>query len=250
MAHDGDGVLEHRAASMRVWDADPVSERERSLGLSKPLGGQGEADTLRRRRTRAGPGLWRRTLSRGASGAHRLRVRRPRRQIHSDTEANRNNAPIPGCGRGSDWIRGVERGTGTLGCSTFWQVRLRALTRIRLASAQACEARGSLAVSTPSLRESVNYCGQVTNSPPASVGSCLGWRPSKADAQRRIGSGSTYAGNRREVPSAPAKTGHRGPAGQSSRGRTSWAKRSIASSALSSFSGTKSSVKCSTPISM
>ena len=107
------------------------------------------------------PGLWRRTLSRGASGAHRLRVRRPRRQIHSDTEANRNNAPIPGCGRGSDWIRGVERGTGALGCSTFWQVRLRALTRIRLASAQACEARGSLAVSTPSLRESVNYCARL-----------------------------------------------------------------------------------------
>ena len=38
--------------------------------------------------------------------------------------------------------------------------------------------------------------------------------------------------------------------GQSSSGRTSWAKRSIASSALSTFSGTKSSVKCSAPISM
>ena len=37
---------------------------------------------------------------------------------------------------------------------------------------------------------------------------------------------------------------------QSSLGRTSWAKRSIASSATSSFSGTKSRVKCSAPTSM
>ena len=40
------------------------------------------------------------------------------------------------------------------------------------------------------------------------------------------------------------------PADHSSFGRTSWAKRSITSSALSTFSGTKSSVKCSAPTSM
>ena len=54
---------------------------------------------------------------------------------------------------------------------------------------------------------------------------------------------------RSDLP-VPVTLGSRGPPGQSSFGRTSWAKRSITSSALSAFSGTKSSVKCSAPISM
>ena len=51
-------------------------------------------------------------------------------------------SPAHGCGRGSAYIRRVEHGIAVLGCSTYCQVRLRALTRVRLANA---------AISAPSL---------------------------------------------------------------------------------------------------
>ena len=61
----------------------------------------------------------------------------------------------------------------------------------------------------------------------------------------RRGDGAAAAG--RVTASRPGW--RRGPGGQSSRGRTSWAKRSIASSATSTFSGTKSRMKCPAPTS-
>ena len=60
----------------------------------------------------------------------------------------------------------------------------------------------------------------------------------------RLRAASRSAGRRRGDRARPR------PTDQSSRGRTSWAKRSITSSATSTFSGTKSNVRCSAPISM
>ena len=121
----------------------------------------------------SGPHLWRcraETMRFGASDCCRAACElRTRPNLAGSTGAGPSPqlSPIHGCGRRSGRIRRVERGQGARwNCrllrklALYWQVRLRALTRVRLANpSQACAASVSSTISHALTSRIGDKCG-------------------------------------------------------------------------------------------